>query len=62
MEEQFRRLFFYAIQIASEKGYLEDEIEQILHHNSEFTDENGHTDWDHFWDVYDFMLKKFLGN
>ena len=61
MKEQFRQLFRYAVTIASEKGYLDDEIELILYKNSEFTDDNGHVDWDRFWDTYDSMLKEFLG-
>ena len=61
MQEEFRRLFLEGVKIAEDKGYLDDIIEFNPKFKEQFGDENGHFDWDMFWDAYAFWLEKILG-
>ena len=62
MREEFRKLFLYGVEIAEEKGYLDDMIESNPKFKEKFADDNGHFDWDMFWDSYNFWLENLLGD
>lgn len=61
MEQKFKEVFKKAVLIAMDKDYVEDLIIFDDAFKTEYTDDNGHWDYDRLWSDADFYLNKILG-